>query len=164
MRIFFFISLIFSINCAAQKGHKMPGERIFDFWIGNWDLTWSDTSHGTNHITRILDGKVIHEDFSSPAGRFYGQSWTVYDSLSGTWRQTWVDNQSGYIALTGGLVGERRILNTAPMHTPKGEEQSRMIFYNITGSSFTWDWEKTTDGGKTWKLSWRIYYKRRKNK
>jgi hypothetical protein len=36
----------------------------------------------------------------------------------------------------------------------------RMVFKEIKNDSFTWDWEKTEDGGKTWKLEWRINYKK----
>jgi len=39
--------------------------------------------------------------------------------------------------------------------------QQRMIFYEIKKDSFTWDWENSTDYGKTWSLQWRINYKRK---
>lgn len=35
-----------------------------------------------------------------------------------------------------------------------------MRFYDILPGSFTWDWEGTRDGGRTWNLRWRIYYSR----
>ena len=35
-----------------------------------------------------------------------------------------------------------------------------MVFHHITKDAFTWDWEGTTDGGKTWKLLWQLDYRR----
>jgi len=37
----------------------------------------------------------------------------------------------------------------------------KMTFKNIGRDAFMWDWEGTNDGGKTWKLLWRIDYKRK---
>ena len=44
----------------------------------------------------------------------------------------------------------------------KGDKkiQQRMVFYDITEKSMTWDWEISSDGGDTWKLQWRIFYEK----
>jgi len=36
-----------------------------------------------------------------------------------------------------------------------------MIFSNIQKDSFLWDWESSSDEGKTWTTNWKINYKRR---
>ena len=44
-----------------------------------------------------------------------------------------------------------------------GEDQSlryRMRFHDIEDDSFTWSWERSTDGGETFSLAWRIAYRR----
>jgi len=74
----------------------------------------------------------------------------------------WVDNSGGYIALIGGIVGDSMVLTTQETSTPTGKIKSRMVFYNITLQSFLWNWESSADGGQTWKLNWKIYYKRKK--
>jgi hypothetical protein len=30
----------------------------FDFWIGEWALTWAENGRGRNVVTKILDGKL----------------------------------------------------------------------------------------------------------
>ena len=35
----------------------------FDFWLGAWDVTWGADGAGTNHVTRILDEKIVQENF-----------------------------------------------------------------------------------------------------
>lgn len=38
-------------------------ENQFDFWLGEWNVTWGEDGKGTNHIERILEGKIIQENF-----------------------------------------------------------------------------------------------------
>ena len=151
------------INSKAQTNP----ETTYDFWIGTWNLTWTGANgqeeKGRNTITKILDGKVIQENFEALEGAqkgYKGKSMSVYNPASKTWYQTWVDNQGANINFTGEVDGERKIFKTATQNRNGQQIISRMVFYNITQNSFMWDWESTADGGKTWKLNWRIRYNR----
>lgn len=144
---------------------------LFDFWVGDWDVSWDGSSgsaagKGRNQITRILDGKVLEESFVAAAGQgaqppLKGRSVSVFDTASKLWRQTWVDNQGGFIVLSAHTDGDKRIFQTAPRKNGAKETMQRMVFHDIQKNSFTWDWESSSDGGKTWQLGWRIAYKRR---
>ena len=143
---------------------------LFDFWVGDWDVRWKNpdgsTGTGRNQITKILDGKVLEENFVAAAGQggqppLKGRSVSVFHTASKTWRQTWVDNQGGFIVLAALVEGEKRLFQTPMRKNGDKESGSRMVFYNIQRSGFTWDWEATQDGGKSWQLSWRIEYRRR---
>lgn len=164
--IFIFLQLhLFSQN--NQKPCSAPEASQFDFWIGDWMATWADTLHGSNHIEKMFDNCTIHENFSNPHGNFLGQSWSVYNVNYKKWQQTWVDNQGGYINLTGGIMGDSMILTTAERNVPvsistSGKIMSRMVYYNITPNSFDWSWEASTDGGTSWKQNWLIHYTRKK--
>jgi hypothetical protein len=35
-----------------------------------------------------------------------------------------------------------------------------MVFYAIERNSFSWDWEGSSDGGRSWALLWRLEYRR----
>jgi hypothetical protein len=148
-------ALALAANALGQAGD-------LDFWVGEWIAT--DTTPnaknppGTNSIRKLYEGKVVHENFKM--GSFEGQSWSVYDSANKVWRQTWVDNNGAYIALTSLRVGKDFALQTLP-NSKSPKNASRMVFANVKPDSFTWRWEATQDGGKTWKLSWRLEYKRR---
>ncbi|HWJ90447.1 MAG TPA: hypothetical protein VNR87_05010, partial [Flavisolibacter sp.] len=83
-----------TLPCSAAQAAQ------FDFWLGEWNLTWSDSLHGTNRIEKLFGNCIVHENFNDPRGNFSGQSWSVYNVPTGLWRQTWVDNQGGYITLT----------------------------------------------------------------
>ncbi|MDR8391286.1 DUF1579 domain-containing protein [Aliifodinibius sp. S!AR15-10] len=171
-RLLFYILLalpiMMTVNVHAQTElSKLEPEEYFDFWVGHWDLTWEapdgTTETGSNRIEKILDGNVLLENFRSESGRFKGyegKSFSVYHKTTGKWRQTWVDDSNEYIDLTGKFEGNKRIFVTEGPG-PGGKNQlKRMVFYNITDSSFTWDWESSVDDGKTWKLMWRIHYRR----
>ncbi len=154
------------ISVLAQNPTALPcttpEASQFDFWIGSWTATWADTLHGTNTIEKKFGNCTVHENFYDPNNNYHGESWSVYNPASKLWNQTWVDDQGGYIALTGGMENGKMILKTAERQTPKGKQQMRMVYYNIQPDAFDWSWEASTDGGNTWKPSWQIHYTRKK--
>lgn len=140
----------------------------FDFWVGKWDLNWqySDGTQGigVNHVEKILDGKVIQENFEAkdagPYQGFKGTSISVFNPNLKTWHQAWADNQGGYFDFTGEVSGDQRIFKATRQQSDGEEVNLRMRFYDIAENSMTWDWEQSRDGGKTWSLQWRIFYER----
>ena len=148
---------------GSQRPCSSPESAQFDFWVGDWELTWNDTCKGTNSVRRILDGCSIQENFSDPVNNFKGMSWSMFNLKTANWQQTWVDNQGGYIVLTGKFDKGEMILATKPVADAQGKMAiSRMVFYNIKPGSFDWNWENSIDNGSTWKLNWKIHYQRKK--
>ena len=172
MKFLYTLSLICSFFQVFSQNNNTkpcsaPEASQFDFWVGEWTATWADTLHGTNRIEKIFGNCTIHENFPDPNTKFLGQSWSVYNANYKMWQQTWVDSNGGYIALTGGMVGDSMILTTAertvPIQvSPTGKIKSRMVYYNIKRNSFDWSWEASNDGGGTWKQNWLIHYTRKK--
>lgn len=156
---------------AISMPEQVPVTTQFDFWVGEWDCTgksritagedkWVDTN-ATNSIKKILSGKVVEESFSMDG--FVGHSVTAYDAQRKVWRQTWVDNSGGYLVFEGGMKGDKMILTEVSSPVPSSSKRKqRMAFSDFEGDSFTWEWEGSPDGGKTWNLNWRLNYKRKK--
>lgn len=171
MKTIIFIScILISVQLSAQTNNQPPCSAPeagqFDFWIGDWTITYSDTMHATNHVEKMMSGCTIQENFNDLHNNYTGKSWSVYNANYKQWQQTWVDNQGGYIALTGGMQGDSMVMTTAerivPVKiSPTGKVISRMVYFNITRNAFDWDWESSTDGGKTWKSNWRLHYDRK---
>ena len=140
---------------------QLPPEQQLDFWLGDWDVSWGDNQHGTNRVVRILNGRVIQENFSgSPTIDFWGMSLSVYSSKLGRWQQTWADSEGSYWHFLGGVEGNQMILTTND--TAEGQPiMLRMVFYNIEQNELDWRWERSDDGGQTWKERWRIHYRRK---
>src|SRR6186713_613180 len=120
----YFLSLsafLVVMAAAAQNAPKpcsAPEARQFDFWVGNWDLSSGDSSSGTNTIYKIMDGCTVQENFSNPKTGYDGKSWSVYNSVAKLWQQTWVDNQGGYIELSGKFEDGKMTLKTQTRELP----------------------------------------------
>lgn len=150
---------------------KLTDSTLFDFWLGDWEASWQENGSvkvlGENHLSRDFKGWVIHEQFKVNDGAskgFEGASWTVFNKREQKWLQTWVDNGGAYMAFDGKLDGNNRIFERTTIDKKGNSLMQRMVFKDIKPESFTWDWESSADGGKTWKLSWQIFYKRMSKK
>src|SRR5258705_6676335 len=119
-------------------------ETQFDFWLGEWDVTWSPDGKATNHVLRIMDDKIIQENFSAPD--LMGMSVSVYDPERRLWCQTWVDNNGAYLDFTGTFENKRMLLVRHAI--VRGEAcKQRMVWYNIEPNQFDWNWERSDDSG-----------------
>ncbi len=167
-----FVLLCIMGPLAAQEARPCdtPEGKQFDFWLGEWDLSWpaeqwggaeGGLGHGTNAITRILDDCIIHEAFRYAGGDFDGHSVSAYDSKKKQWQQTWVDNQGSYLLFTGEFKDGKMELRTEPYERNGKTVVSRMVFKNIEPNSLDWDWQRSEDGGQSWHDVWNIHYKRR---
>lgn len=138
-----------------------PESRQFDFWLGEWDLTWGEDGRGTNRVTSILDGCVIQEEFDgTPSISLKGLSVSTFNPASSQWQQTWVDNSGGYLDFVGGFAEGKMILSRDARLQGKPIKQ-RMVFYNIEENALDWNWERSEDGGGTWQVVWQIHYQRK---
>jgi hypothetical protein len=162
------ILILFNLNAYAQNENPCsdPGAGGFDFWIGEWNISWTD-ENGKSHYARNIVSKplgdcVIEENFTFSDGTFAGKSFSVYNPNRRMWEQTWVDNSGTYMSFTGGLVDGRMILSRKIKNKEGNEILQRMIFYDIVQDKLKWNWERSTDGGQTWGLMWQLNYTRLK--
>jgi hypothetical protein len=131
------------------------------------DLAWpgnntGQTDRGMNSVQRILDGCIVQENFSgADAMHLRGQSVSIFDVRAGKWKQTWVDNEGGYLDFVGEFKDGQMILVREATSPDGSRALRRMVFKNITHDEFDWSWEGSRDGGKTWAVLWPIHYKRK---
>ena len=171
-----FFTIAMTITCAhpaiSQPNRPCETEagKQFDFWLGEWDLTWpggqagtpeGETGRGTNVVTRELGDCIIQERFSMPG--YEGMSVSTIKRQTGKWHQTWVDSNGGYLALTGEMRDGVMELRTEPFTNPSGDKQiNRMIFSDIEKNSLLWRWQRSLDGGANWEDAWVIQYSRKR--
>lgn len=155
---------------TAQTGQSAPPCSAseysqFDFWVGEWDLTWEDSAgkveRGMNSVMKDYNGCVIHERFNSFLDGFRGESLTAYDPKEKEWQQTWVDSKGNYMLFTGGIKNKIMDLRMEKTNAKGQKELFSMIWTNITKDSLDWVWRKSLDGGKKWQTLWKIKYKSR---
>lgn len=152
---------------SAQKTCQEPEFRQLDFWVGTWDLEWDlpvgKKGTGVNIISNSPYGDcVITENFDgAPSMQFKGMSVSTYHKPLKQWRQTWVDDQGGYFALSGGPNADGTF---ALVNTRLGDKgpHLRMVWMDIKKDNLTWRWQgkKTAEGA--WADRWVIRYTRRK--
>jgi hypothetical protein len=172
----FLFCLVGGVGMAQQAGSSstpppnpcaVPEQKQLEFWVGNWDLTWpgakqGEMDHGTNSIHRLLDNCVVQESFSGEnAMHLRGMSVSIFDTRAHKWKQTWVDNEGGYLDFVGEFKDGQMILARDAVRPDGTKVVQRMVFKNIKANEFDWSWEASTDGGKTWKVQWPIHYKRK---
>jgi hypothetical protein len=147
--------------CADAK------QRQLDFWVGDWDLTWpgekqGEIARGSNSIKRIMNGCVVQENFSGGDSMpLRGMSISLFDTTTGKWKQTWVDNEGAYLDFVGEFKDGQMILGRETSRPDGTRILQRMVFKNIEQNELDWSWEASKDGGKTWTVQWPIHYKRK---
>lgn len=162
----FGLSYSIAFSQTNQAPCSSPEASQFDFWVGEWELTWQNADgtegKGINVIKKILDGCVIEENFiSSDSGNFTGRSYSVYNPNKQIWLQTWVDNTGAYLDLMGGMNDDKMILSRTAVDSKGEKVEMRMVFYDISTNGFYWNWESSRDNGNTWSIAWKIKYTRK---
>src|SRR5881275_1582571 len=162
-----FVGSLFAQQAPAQNPCAASQQKQLDFWVGEWDLTWpgqkpGEIGHGTNSIRRIMDGCVVQENFSGANSMpMRGTSVSVFDARAGKWKQTWVDNEGGYLDFIGEFKDGQMIL-ACEARSPDGSKVlQRMVWKNVSPKELDWSWERSSDGGKTWQVLWPIHYRRK---
>ena len=157
------------VGLAQQtpKPCSEPEQKQFEFWVGEWDLTWpgdkaGETGHGTNIIRRVLDGCIVEETFSGgDSMHLRGHSDSVFDPRVGKWKQTWVDNEGSYLDFIGEFKDGAMILARETTAPDGSKVLQRMVWKNVSPKDLDWSWERSSDGGKTWQVLWPIHYRRK---
>src|SRR4029453_9767017 len=105
-------------NAAAQspeaaKACESKAFRAFDFWIGEWRVTFKtpegQPAAGRNSIRSILDGCAIEESWQGGDGST-GKSLTFYDPRAKRWHQTWIDSSAQALFIDGNFEGDSLVL------------------------------------------------------
>jgi hypothetical protein len=77
------------------------------------------------------------------------------------WRQTWVDDQGGYLAFEGGVEDGAMTLYGEPFTRNGKNIRMRMVFLDVTKDRLRWEWQRQTDGG-AWQPMMVIDYQRKR--
>jgi tetratricopeptide (TPR) repeat protein len=143
--------------CAARTEYRQ-----LDFWIGDWDVRGraQGQAAGTSSIQLILGDCVIFENWTATSGT-NGKSFSFFNSETGKWRQTWVDDKGGLLEFFGDYhEGAMRFIATT---MNKGQKVlQRMTLFNLSPKEMRQLGEQSTDEGKTWSVMYDLIYNRRK--
>jgi hypothetical protein len=148
-----------TLELARRNQHPCAGDadhRAFDFFAGRWRVTTADgIVAGTNHVEVILGGAGLVERWTSVNG-YQGTSLNRLDPATGTWRQTWVDDQGDVIEFVDGHAGDGAMRFVAH---GEGVER-RLTFFDEGSDALRQLAEVSQDGGTTWSVEYDLRYRR----
>ena len=142
---------------AAAQDQPQPcsasAYRQFDFWLGEWDVTTPQGAPaGSNTITRILNGCVLHENWTSASGGS-GQSHNIYNLQTGQWHQTWVDASGTLLKLDGGIDAGGKMVMRGETLGAAGETVLNEISWEpLETGQVRQVWRTSTDNGSDWQV------------
>jgi hypothetical protein len=134
-----------------------PAFRAFDFWVGSWEARTEDgVLQGHNRIEIVLGGAAIVERWTGASG-YTGTSLNRYDRRTGTWRQTWVDDQGGIVEFEDGIAADGRLTFVA---RDADGTRRRLTFEDRGPDAFRQLSEGSADDGATWTVEYDFRYRR----
>ena len=147
--------------CAADANY-----RAFDFWIGEWDVQPTGSvrapigSGATSVVERQLDGCVIQENWLPIGGVGAGKSFNTYNSVTRQWEQYYVDARATITLYKGTFHDDGNLYYEADQFG--STNKIRMTFFNQGPNQVRQLGHTSTDGGKTWTVSFDLTYVRKK--
>lgn len=147
--------------CAADANYH-----AFDFWIGEWDVQPTGAQRGpigsgsTSVIERQLDGCVIQENWLPQGGVGAGKSFNMYNSVTKNWEQYYVDTRGTITHYKGTFHPDGNLYYEADQFG--SSNKIRMTFFNQGPNQVRQLGHVSTDGGKTWVVTFDLTYVRKK--
>ena len=152
-----------SADSSAATPCAAPEYRQFDFWIGDWDAFDEgnpNTVVARTRVDRILDGCVLLEDYQDTNGH-KGQSFSIYDSSTKEWHQSWVTNRGQLLLLDGGMQGNEMVL-TAVERVASGKERKVRGTWKRADDGVREIAVISMDGGRSWQPWFDLHFRRHK--
>lgn len=141
---------------------KIPENRQFDFWLGDWDVFTKkgNKKAGTNTVKLFANGCGLLENWTHIKGQD-GKSINFYDRSTKKWYQSWMGSDGGALLYEGKRIGnEMRFTGTTRQ---KGKiVLQKLTFTEVDKNTVRQVFEASKDDGKTWQTTYDLVYKRRK--
>jgi hypothetical protein len=139
---------------------QSPTYRQFDFFVGDWDAyvaTAPSDVIARNHVSLILDGCVVREDYQQNDG-LHGKSFSLYDAAHNEWHQSWVTNRGDLLLLDGRLANGKMTFR-GQHRTAAGKPEIVRVVWMPAGRNVRETAAHSLDNGKTWQPMFDILFK-----
>jgi hypothetical protein len=150
------------VAAAAPAPCAAAAYRQLDFWVGDWDVFDVDADAAPAarvHVTRVLDGCVIHELYEATASDgLRGESFSIFDRSRGLWHQTWVTNRGRLLQIEGAQQDGRLVLQGDYVAEDGRHTSLRGEWWQEKGTVRERA-ETSTDGGRTWQPAFDLVFR-----
>lgn len=158
-----FDAVVKKVTANASPCEADPEFRRFDFWLGEWDVQQTGVPRAPvgafSRVDKILNGCVLLENWAPGRGGPQGKSFNTYNTVTKKWEQYWVD-ATGRITHYFGEFREGTLHYEADQFG--SGSKVRMTFFNQGPDEVRQLGHISTDGGKTWAVSFDLTYIRKK--
>jgi hypothetical protein len=165
------IALIAFASAAAAQPASQPApppacesaeHRQFDFWVGSWDVSRPDTGQMVAHslIEKLYGGCAIRENWMPLNGFGHGGSLNSYRPNEKKWRQVYTGAGNGWAEYSGGMAGDAMVITGTQTMANGSQTPVRITYERGADGSVIQIGEQSSDGGKSWQLSYKFIYRR----
>lgn len=153
------------VNANANPCDADPNYRAFDFWIGEWDVQPTGPNRApigsgpSSLIEKQLNGCTIQENWLPPGPSGQGKSFNTYNSVTKQWEQYYVDTRGTITHYKGTFHADGNLYYEADQFA--STNKIRMTFFNQGPNQVRQLGHVSTDGGKTWNVSFDLTYVRK---
>ena len=148
---------------AEPRASQAPHHE-FDFWLGDWEAFADGKLDGTDRIEKTLNGAAITEYWRDSNGHD-GKSWFYFYRPENRWKQVWVTDTGGVkekACIEVFSKGGMRFRGEIPV--PDGRNiLDQTTLTPLTDGTVHQVIEQSSDGGKTWRVSYDAIYHRKKS-
>jgi hypothetical protein len=107
------------------------------------------------------DGCALLENWVGVGGG-RGHSLNFYDARRRVWQQTWIDASGGALNLAGGMRRGSMVMSGSRRDPATKHEQIDRISWTANGDGTVRQlWDRSTDGGGSWKILFDELYRRK---
>ena len=146
---------------AANPCMADPKARVFDFWVGKWNvyITGTNTLAGHSMVQVVSGGCALLENWESLGNASSGKSLNFIDA-NNKWRQCWIGSYpNGQQDFVEGEYRDTAMRFTFTTTDAQGHKLTgRFMFYNMGPDKVRQFNETSADAGKTWTTSYDLTY------
>ncbi len=141
-----------------------PPHHQLDFWVGEWEVFDGENNRvGTSVLAKAMNGCAIDVHWLDPDG---SKVWEIfyYEIASKTWKQVWIGDNGATkerVRVDQLKDGSVRFLGEV-RHRDGTSHQDRSTVTPVAGGNVHQVIETSSDGGRTWAVSFDAEYRRRK--
>ena len=153
------------VNAAATPCVADARFHAFDFWIGEWDVQPTGSARGpvgsgaTSIVESQLSGCVVQENWMPNGKAAIGKSFNIYNTATKMWEQCYVDTRGTITHYRGAFKDDGNLYFEADQPGPG--TKLRMTFFNQGPNQVRQLGHISTDGGKTWTVTFDLTYVRK---
>lgn len=156
-----FAEIVQKADQNARPCEYNPDCRIFDFWIGEWEVfTPNGQKAGENIIEKTTNGCMLLENWTG-AGGSTGKSMNYFDAATKKWKQLWVSGIGGVMSYEGMFSDGALRFEGYQIQANGQKSLFKMTFTPQENGDVRQYIEQSLDGGKTYQVWFDGMYKKK---